>query len=145
MNMTEREYTLQFSNQLAVVSDLGASLRSYEVDGRSVAWGYSGAANKKGGQGDVLIPFPSRITSGRFRFSGREYELECNDKEGNAAIHGFLRTQTWKAEPRGESEIRFSAQLNTGSGARPKGYPWALEATISYRLTEGGLECEFQV
>ena len=38
----------------------------------------------------MLIPFPGRITDGRYTFDGRSLQLECNDKEGPNAIHGFV-------------------------------------------------------
>ena len=62
----DTELSLLFENQRAVVSPWGASLRRYsfidehgqEID---IVWGYSGGSGKRGGQGDVLIPFPGRI------------------------------------------------------------------------------------
>ncbi|MFO0731359.1 MAG: hypothetical protein U0231_02965 [Nitrospiraceae bacterium] len=66
----DSEFLLTFSNQRACVSPWGASLRRYFVaapDGTEtdIVWGYWGGSNKKGGQGDVLIPFPGRVAEGR--------------------------------------------------------------------------------
>lgn len=96
----DTELTLSFQNQRAVVSPWGASLRRYlfiDADGRGIdsVWGYSGGSGKRGGQGDVLIPFPGRIGNGRYSFDGRTFQLECNDKEGPNAIHGFVRSLPW--------------------------------------------------
>src|SRR5438067_2305604 len=97
---SDPEITLAIDHQRAVVASLGASLRQYsrlKPDGscEEIAWGYSGQETKKGGQGDVLIPFPSRIHHGRYTFEGRTYQMECNDKECPNAIHGFLRGVVW--------------------------------------------------
>lgn len=95
----DTELCLSFENQRAVVSPWGASLRRYllidygqETD---IVWGYSGSTHKRGGQGDVLIPFPGRISDGRYAFEGQSLQLECNDKEGPNAIHGFVRSLPW--------------------------------------------------
>src|SRR3712207_6637802 len=72
------EIALSFGSQRAVVSPWGASLRRYFVvddlqQETDIVWGYSGAKNKKGGQGDVLIPFPGRIADGRYAFDGEVF------------------------------------------------------------------------
>jgi aldose 1-epimerase len=76
----ETEITLAFGSQRAVVSPFGVSLRRYFLleDNREVntVWDYSGSANKKGGQGDVLCPFPGRIAHGRHLFDGQTFQLD---------------------------------------------------------------------
>src|SRR5690349_20663612 len=43
----------------------------------------------------ILFPFAGRIRGGRFRYGGRNYQLETNDNKGNA-IHGFVYTRPWR-------------------------------------------------
>jgi aldose 1-epimerase len=140
------ELTLTHGSQRAVVSPYGASLRRYyrlengtESD---IVWGYAGGANKQGGQGDVLIPFPSRIRDGRYAFNGETYQMERNDREGPNAIHGFVRSVTWEVARREESSVEFRTQLRAGDYAS-KGYPFSLDVTLSYGLTDEGLDCAF--
>ncbi|HEX2065461.1 MAG TPA: hypothetical protein VHI93_01475, partial [Candidatus Thermoplasmatota archaeon] len=68
--MEHPEWTLSSGKWCATVSPFGASLRRLWVEGadgpRDILWGYSGTANKKGGQGDVLLPFPGRIRGGTY-------------------------------------------------------------------------------
>jgi aldose 1-epimerase len=109
---------------------------------RDILWGYSDRAKKKGGQGDVLIPFPGRIRGGEYTFDGRPYQLDMNDKDGPNAIHGFLRSLLWEIESGTESSIEFRVLL--GEKEFP-GYPFRLEARVAYGLTEAGLECRFSV
>ena len=97
----DTEITLACGNQRAVVSPWGASLRRYFIADPAgvetdILWGYSGGNQKKGGQGDVLIPFPGRVADGRYSFDGQTYQLERNDKEGPNAIHGFVRAMPWR-------------------------------------------------
>ena len=145
----DSELTLSFENQRAVVSPWGASLRRYfldEADGREtdVLWGYGGGSNKKGGQGDVLCPFPGRIPDGRYTFDGQTYQLDRNDKEGPNAIHGFVRTIPWETRKREPSRARFEVRLEAAAYA-PRGYPFSLRVSVTYALDGNGLTCAFDV
>jgi galactose mutarotase-like enzyme len=82
----DTEISLSFDTQRALVSPWGASLRRYftiEADGgeTDILWGYSGGGQKKGGQGDVLFPFPGRIAEGRYSFDGQALQLERTTKK----------------------------------------------------------------
>src|SRR5580658_2486717 len=99
------------------ISPFGASLRGFwqvQPDGsrRDIVTSYSGRDNKVGGQGDVLIPFPGRIKAGAYTFHGAAYQLECNDKEGPNAIHGFLRSSLWSVTDQSRSHIQFNVDLD---------------------------------
>jgi aldose 1-epimerase len=140
--------TLSSGEYRAVVSPLGASLRRYfminggaEID---LVWGYSGAHNKKGGQGDVLMPFPGRIAYGRYSFDGREFQLPCNDKEGPNAIHGFARSVLCGVKESGPSQVSFEHTFEQQEYAA-RGYPFALHMVLSYRLEGNCLTCGFIV
>ncbi len=145
----DTEITLAFGHQRAVVSPWGASLRRYflldagggEMD---ILWGYSGGDRKKGGQGDVLIPFPGRVAEGRYAFGGETFQLERNDKEGPNAIHGFVRALPWtvlRAEANSTLlEVRLEAAEYAG-----RGYPFSLEVRVTYVLEHRGLSCSFKI
>ena len=143
------ELTLSLGNQRVVVSPWGAALRRYsltQVDGREtdIVWGYSGGAHKKGGQGDVLIPFPGRVAEGRYSFDGRSFQLERNDKEGPNAIHGFVRTLPWKVREILPDRVIFEITLDAESYGR-RGYPFSLAISVTYGLDHHGLSCSFAV
>jgi len=143
------EIPLSFDNQRAVVSPWGASLRRYymvEADGgeTDILWGYSGGSHKKGGQGDVLFPFPGRIAEGRYSFDGQAFQLERNDKEGPNAIHGFVRTLPWKTHRADPSCVAFDVRLDADLYGR-RGYPFSLGIRVTYTLARRGLSCSFTV
>jgi len=146
---SDTEILLSFDSQRAVVSPWGASLRRYfiaETNGHEtdIVWGYSGGAHKKGGQGDVLIPFPGRVAEGRYSFDGQTFQLERNDKEGPNAIHGFVRTLPWKVREVQSSRATFDIALDAETYGR-RGYPFSLAISVTYRLDEQGLSCSFAV
>lgn len=145
----DTEITIAFDNQRAVLSPWGASLRRYflvEAGGREIdiVWGYSGGGQKKGGQGDVLIPFPGRIAEGRYSFNGEVFQLERNDKEGPNAIHGFVRMLPWQVVRAEASCVLFDISLEAEQyGSR--GYPFSLAIRVTYFLDDKGLSCSFEV
>ncbi|MDP3089396.1 MAG: hypothetical protein Q8N04_01865 [Nitrospira sp.] len=145
----DTEIMLSSGNQRAVVSPRGASLRRYflvEAGGNEVdiVWGYSGGSQKKGGQGDVLIPFPGRIAEGRYSFDGEVFQLERNDKEGPNAIHGFVRTLPWQVVRTEGSRVVLAVRLEAEQYGR-KGYPFSLAIQVTYGLDDKGLSCSFVV
>lgn len=145
----DTELSLLFENQRAVVSPWGASLRRYflidesgqEID---IVWGYSGNTHKRGGQGDVLIPFPGRISDGRYTFEGQSLRLECNDKEGPNAIHGFVRSLPWHVQDAHANKVTFEIRLDADTYAG-RGYPFSLAISVIYDLGVSGLTCAFTV
>ena len=147
--LREMAITLSHGNQRAVVSPYGAALRRYyliEADGSEtdIVWGYGSPDDKKGGQGDVLIPFPSRIRGGRYEFEGKTYQLPLNDKAGGNAIHGFLREVKWDFTRENDMEVFFHARIRADEYA-DKGYPFSLDVTVNYDLMETGLTVDFEI
>lgn len=145
----DTELSISYENQRAVVSPWGASLRRYlstDDGGRDtdIVWGYSGGDRKRGAQGDVLIPFPGRIGDGRYAFEGRHLQLECNDKEGPNAIHGFVRSLPWHVQEARANKATFEIQLDADTYAQ-RGYPFSLAVSVTYDLGAGGLTCAFSV
>lgn len=145
----DTELSLSFGNQQAVVSPWGASLRRYWLindrgEETDLVWGYSGGSNKRGGQGDVLIPFPGRVRDGRYTFDGQSLQLECNDKEGPNAIHGFVRNLPWQVREIRTNAVTLETTLDASAYAK-RGYPFSLAITVTYDLGLSGLTCSFTV
>jgi aldose 1-epimerase len=109
-----------------------------------ILWGYSGGSQKKGGQGDVLIPFPGRIAEGRYSFDGQALQLDRNDKEGPNAIHGFVRALPWKTHRADSNCVSFDVRLDAASYGH-RGYPFSLFIRVTYTLDRQGLVCAFAV
>ncbi|WP_394795363.1 aldose epimerase [Armatimonas sp.] len=136
----DQEIILRHGAWEAVVAVHGASLRGVTNGGQPVATGYRGIANKQGGQGDVLIPFPGRVGGGTYLWDGVPYQLPQTDKDGPNAIHGFVRTVDWTAAEQSESRARFTLAF-TGA----PGYPFPLDLELTYTLSDEGLRCDFGI
>lgn len=138
------EWTLTAGDWSCTVSPFGASLRRLWLKSptkppRDVLWGYSGTANKRGGQGDVLLPWPGRIRDGTYKFEGQQHTLPKNDKDGPNAIHGFLRTRLWEGQ-QDSAAAHFRARVARTDHA---GYPFELDLAVGYELQSSGLACAF--
>ena len=143
----DTELTLTCGDWHLVTAPYGASLRGlYKIGAEGtrteVITGYSGAKNKAGGQGDVLIPFPGRIAQGRYTFGSQSYQMDKNDKEGPNAIHGFLRQTLWQTEEASSEKITFAATVQPETHP---GYPYALSVRVTYHLSQNGLQTSFTV
>ena len=141
--IADTEIVLQCNDLRLKASPYGAALRGLwrdRPDGQqeTIITGYTGAAAKVGGQGDVLIPFPGRIRDGRYTFDGQTYQLGLNDKDGPNAIHGFLRGVAWETVEQSARMVRFAVELRADEHP---GYPFALGVSVMYALDEQGLTC----
>ena len=144
----DTEYKLTCGKQSAIVSPFGASLRRYflktEHGQWNAIWGYEGGANKKGGQGDVLVPFPGRIKNGEYHFNNQTFRLLKNDKDGPNAIHGFFRATLFEVKSANSKHAVFTADLRAAEFFE-KGYPFSLHIEIAYELNENGLTTSYKI
>lgn len=92
----------------------------------------------------MLIPFPGRISDGRYTFEGQSLQLECNDKEGPNAIHGFVRSLPWRVQEAHSDKVTFEIRLDADTYAG-RGYPFSLAVWVTYNLDSSGLTCTFTV
>ena len=127
-----------------VTAPHGASLHGLVMESVNgldevITW-YTGATNKVGGQGDVLIPFPGRIANGVYHIGAETFQLGINDKEGPNAIHGFVRGMDWSVGEQSSENVTYS--ITTGS-SEVAGYPFALEVEVKYAVVSDGMTCSF--
>jgi aldose 1-epimerase len=136
------DITLVHDDLRLVVSPYGASIRGLSRGDKAIITHYSGAENKVGGQGDVLIPFPGRINHGAYTLDGRSYQMEINDKEGPNAIHGFLRTVVWDIARQSADTITFQTSIAPDDY---EGYPFALKVQVRYGIGPDGFSSYFSI
>lgn len=129
-----RQYELVHGNQRAVVVEVGAGLRVFEVDGEPLLDGYRENDMCSSGRGQVLIPWPNRIAGGTYEFDGSAYQLPLTEAEAGNAIHGLVRWRQWAAREQQADRVVMEHVLNPQPG-----YPFALELTIEYALADDGL------
>jgi aldose 1-epimerase len=122
------QYELTAGATRVVVTQIGAGLREWP----GVLDGYAVDERAHSGRGQVLIPWPNRITDGKYEWDGTEYQLPLD--EPPVAIHGLVRWRPWECTKRGESYVVLEHLL----GASP-GYPFTLRLRLHYALAGDGL------
>jgi aldose 1-epimerase len=130
---------ISFEDQLAVVTEVGAGLRTYVAGGREVLDGYSPDQLAQSGRGQLLIPWPNRIRDGAYELDGRRHQLPLNELERRNAIHGLVRWSGWSVSKRSADRVVLEHLL------RPQpGYPFSLALSVEYSLLPDGLTVRTQ-
>jgi aldose 1-epimerase len=125
--------------QLAV--DLrGGGLRRLVVGGWDVLDGYPAGTVPAGRRGGVLLPWPNRLRNGRWRWAGRDLQLDVVSPESPHAIHGLVSAQPWSVLAGSQDGVTVGAVVEPRSG-----YPFRLAAAIDYRLAPDQLTVTVRV
>ena len=128
------QFEIAFGEQRATIVEVGGGVREYSVGGVPVLEPYPVQDMCDGAHGAPLIPWPNRLADGRYRFDGVDYEVALSEPAKHNAIHGFLRWRSWRALEREPSRVVVGTPL------RPQpGYPFALDVSVAYELSEEGL------
>ena len=128
------QFELRHGDHVAVVTEVGASLRSYRLGDREVVDGFARDEIADGGRGAVLMPWPNRLRDGQYEWDGVTHQLAINEPALQNAIHGLVRWRNWTALDESESSVLLGTRL-----APMSGYPFALLLSIEYSLDDSGL------
>ena len=129
------QHEIRHGDQVVVVTEVGATLRSYSAGGLDVLDGFSVDEPSPAGRGQVLAPWPNRLDGGRYAFGGR------------ARLGGDRRAGARERDPRARALAPLAARL-PGQTKRSRwtcvlhpqpAYPWRLELGLEYRLGPDGL------
>jgi len=122
----------------ATISSVGASLRQLHWRGLELCPPAPSANEPERFQGAVIAPWANRIADGRYSFDGENYQLEITEPDRDNSLHGFSGVQAWEVVAEDDSSV----SLRTITGDQP-GYPWSIQLTVRYELSESGLEMHF--
>jgi aldose 1-epimerase len=128
------QHEIGHGRQQVVVTEVGATLRSYTVDGAPVIDGFGVTDMCSAGRGQVLAPWPNRLGDGRYSIDGRTGRAAWDEPQRRNAIHGLVRWLPWRLRSRAQNVVVLGCTLF----AQP-GYPWELEFVLEYRLGREGL------
>jgi aldose 1-epimerase len=134
---TGDQYEIAFAQQQAVVTEVGATLRVYRVDGRDVLRGFAENEVIHGGRGQQLLPWPNRVRDGKYTFAGSAQQLDLSEPTRHNAIHGLVRHLAWILVSQTASSVTQRARVYPQPG-----WPGVLEATITHTVDADGLTVE---
>jgi aldose 1-epimerase len=132
---TGSQFLLEGDGQRAVVTEVGATLRSWRVGERELLDTFPVDELDADYRGKVLAPWPNRIRDARYAFRGTEHRTAISEPERGAALHGLVLWESWRPLRQSPDEIALGYMLHPQPG-----YPFTLELEVAYRLVAGGLE-----
>ena len=131
---TGEQYEINSGNHRAVVTEVGATLRRFSVDGRDVVHGFDVTETIKGGRGQNLIPWPNRIRDGRYTFNGITQQLALTEPARHNASHGLARYVPWVLVEQQADTVVNRVRIHPQPG-----WSGTLDATITHRVSADGL------
>ena len=132
-----RQFEIRREDKRAVITEVGATLRAFEVGGREFLFTFSRNQMSQFSEGQVLIPFPNRINHGMYVFNGVTEQLPLSEPARQNAIHGLTRWMNWRAVRHEEDLVVMSLVLHAQDG-----YPFVLFLLETYELTSEGLRVQ---
>ena len=129
-----QQFILTSGDQRAVVTEVGAGLRTYTVADRDLIEGYREDEMCSIGRGQLLLPWPNRIEDGRYEFAGALHQTPLTEPSRHHALHGLTRWVNWTAAERSGDRVVMSLVLHPQDG-----YPFTLRLQAGYRLSPAGL------
>jgi len=130
----DRTHVVTAGGTRAVVDEVGAVLRAFDVDGVAHTETTDPGAPPPMGAGSVLVPWPNRTAGARWRWRGAVQELEVSEPARGHAIHGLLRRVAWTVGERAVDQVTLRAEIDPGAG-----WPEPLVVTTTYAVTPGTL------
>ncbi len=138
---TGHQYEIASGGYRAVVTELGATLRSLQVEGRDVLAGFGPADRVSGGHGQQLMPWPNRIRDGRYSHHGQQHQLPINEVERGTALHGLVRWVPWELVQHTEDTVSQRVLVFP-----QQGWDSTIQCNVTHQLSGSGLtvtvECE---
>jgi aldose 1-epimerase len=131
---TGEQYEISSGAYRAVITEVGATLRSFSVDGRDVVRGFGVDEMSKAGRGQNLIPWPNRIRDGRYSFNGVSHQLALSEPARHNATHGLARYVPWVLVDKKMDAVSNRVRIHPQPG-----WPGTLEVTITHQVGETGL------
>src|SRR5262245_11436060 len=128
------QYVISHGDLRADITQVGATLRSFTVDGQDVIDGFGLGERARDGRGQVLAPWPNRLTDGSYEYGGRQCQAPLNEPSRHGAIHGLVRWSDSSLAAHSPAAVTMSYAV------RPQpGYEWQLDLELTYSLDGTGL------
>jgi aldose 1-epimerase len=131
---TGAQWVIGHGHQRAVITEVGATLRSLTIGDRDVVAGFGPDEWSHGGRGQVLAPWPNRLGGGAYEFQGVPAQAPLNEIDRRNAIHGLVRWVPWSLSGRAQNRVELACEVRPSPA-----YPFALRIEIEYRLGREGL------
>ena len=134
----------------AIYPNLGASLQKLTSNNTEIINGISNTVEglndyKNTYKSAFLFPFPNRISEGKYEFGQTKYELDCNEKALNNALHGHIYNKQFSIKSIETSENNAIVSLFYTDEGKTNGFPFPYRLEIIYAFSPKKIAITFQV
>ena len=112
----------------------GGGMRELTCGGWPVLDGYGVDEVPLGAYGQPLIPWPNRLSDGRYDFGGETYQVPLTEPQKRNALHGFARWMTWTVERHEADRAVLGLVLYPRTG-----YPFTVAVEVEYVVVPKGV------
>lgn len=137
---TGEQYRIASDRYAVEVSEVGATLRSLEVDGQEWLWTYAADAIPVASQGKQLLPWPNRVADGRYRFAGQVLQLDITEVPRHTALHGLNAGRAWELVSHTDDTV-----VQRHTFYPEAGWTGILTAEITHSVSADGLRVQVSV
>lgn len=134
MPATGEQFEIVSGATRAVVTEIGAGLRSLVVGSRPLVETFAEDVRPPKGAGTVLVPWPNRTRGGRWRWQGAEQQLALSEPDAGNAIHGLARYTLYRVGEHAADAVTLHAVI-----AQQPGWPVPLHTSVRYAVDATGL------
>lgn len=113
----------------ARIVSVGAGIAGLTLKGADLVMPHAADELPDGYLGKTLMPWPNRIAKGTYTWEGTEYQVPVNETSTGAALHGLMAWVDWNIVHADNDSATLTSFI-----APRYGYPWALEAAVTYAL-----------
>ncbi|SDO98210.1 aldose 1-epimerase [Actinopolyspora xinjiangensis] len=131
---TGHQFEIVHGGARAVITEVGAGLRVFEVDGVAYSETYEADRLPPAGAGAVLVPWPNRVADGHWSLEGEPQQLALTEPNRHNAIHGLLRHTPWTVGEHTQATVVLHAMIPVQPG-----WPVPLLTSVEYSVDEHGL------
>lgn len=128
-NPTGAQFEITRGAARAVVTEIGAGLRAFEIAGVPYLETFDADAEPPKGAGQVLLPWPNRTRGAAWVYQGEKQVLEVTEHGRGNAIHGLTRDKEWTLVEHAESSVTLEVAVEEQTG-----WPVPLHTRVRYEV-----------
>ena len=123
----------------------GGSLQELTLNGCAIIQDLTPLSYDTTYASSILFPFANRVNNGAYRFNGKDFQLETNQKEENNAIHGLVYNKKFKIVEKNANANSASITLDYIENNESIGFPYTYSIQLKYTFTKNNLSLNISV
>lgn len=134
------QVVLDSASTLAQINPQGACLDRLRCNGVELIQLFAPTGPRPFSAGVTLAPWPNRVRDGKWTLGQEERHLDITEPARNNAIHGLVTDKDFEVTDQSDTSVTLSTTVDGEAG-----YPYSLEVTVYYSISEHGIDCEISL